>query len=132
MTFREKLMQDRPEYVNERYSGGCFMCPENFGYEEKFDCATAGVNCTECWDREMPEQTETTEKLKGENKMKNVSRMVEEALCDSITEDDIQNAVNNIVGNMDIEDMLSENVRLIDAVYECVNDKINSVISLYW
>ena len=130
MTFREKLMQEHPEYVDKRYSGGCFMCPENFGYEKKFDCATAGVNCTECWDREIPEE-KTTEEPKGENKMTSIERMVEEALENNITQDDIENAVVNIIDSMDIADLLAESDTLRDAVYTAVNERISFVIEMY-
>ena len=132
MTFREKLMQEHPEHIDEKYSGGCFMCPESFEYEKYFDCATAGVNCTECWDREIPEeQTKPIEEPKGESKMKNISRIVEEALADSISQNDIEEAVANIIDGMEIADLLAESDTLRDAVYTAVSERINSVIEMY-
>ena len=59
MTFREKLMQEHPDRTNDHYFGGCFGCPETFGYEELSVCPPPGIpkydDCAACWDREMPE-----------------------------------------------------------------------------
>ncbi|ANU74406.1 hypothetical protein [Blautia pseudococcoides] len=69
MTFKEKLQQEHPVLVNEKWQGGCNGCPETYGYEAESDClALDDVTdedrerlCAECWDREMPEEE------KGEN-----------------------------------------------------------------
>lgn len=130
MTFREKLAQEHLEEVNEEYFGGCYGCPENYGYEKKFDCATAGVNCTECWDREISKE-QTTEEPKGENKMKNINAIVKDALLNHIGDSDIEDAVFNILEEIDIADLLAESDTLRAAVYTAVNESISSVIEMY-
>lgn len=67
MTFREKLMQEHPDVVDERWTGGCFGCPADYHYENEHPdfCNQffSQRKCTECWNREMPENdmVETTE-----------------------------------------------------------------------
>lgn len=59
MTFREKLLQERPEMVADVCFGGCCGCPEYYDYEPHCDCIpplsgeTVDERCTRCWDREM-------------------------------------------------------------------------------
>lgn len=53
MTMREKLTEEHPEYVGEKYVGGCRDCPCNYGYVRDGVCH--GANCKECWDREYVE-----------------------------------------------------------------------------
>lgn len=59
MTCREKLMLDRPDLVDERYSGGCCGCPSMRGYlSDPEGCGTRAMSeddCRRCWDREIPE-----------------------------------------------------------------------------
>lgn len=38
MTFREKLQQELPTFVNEKWWGGCNGCPDTYGYEIESDC----------------------------------------------------------------------------------------------
>lgn len=64
MTFREKLAQEHPEEVSEFWNGGCHNCPYSYGYEGEPDyyeycCHTV---CKDCWDREMPTESEAVEK----------------------------------------------------------------------
>lgn len=58
MTFREKLAQERPEYVDDKYIGGCGGCPHTYGYEHEHECeyrsGMSAITCRACWDREMP------------------------------------------------------------------------------
>lgn len=67
MTFKEKLQQEHPNYVGERYEGGCRLCPYIYGYESRENllsvCRKRKGKCEACWDREIPE-TEGTEKMK--------------------------------------------------------------------
>lgn len=60
MTFREKLKRERPEYVDDKYVGGCFACPHTYRYEQVRDdfvlCWLGEFICKECWDREIPEE----------------------------------------------------------------------------
>jgi len=54
MTFKQKLMQEHPELVDDKYWGGCYQHPETYGYEDNSDFC-GGHTCKECWGREMPE-----------------------------------------------------------------------------
>lgn len=75
MTFREKFYADTK-------NRNVFGCPKEHGYEEDFDCS--GVNCYECWDREMPETKNDI--LKGETKMEGTTRKTKKELLEEIAE----------------------------------------------
>ena len=66
MTCREKLMLERPDLVDEQYSGGCCGCPSMRGYLSDPDvCGTRVMNdddCRRCWDREIPDDEPKEEK----------------------------------------------------------------------
>lgn len=55
MTCREKLAMEHPDKIDPEKSGGCVGCPSEYGYSSAAaeDC---DIPCTECWDREMPEE----------------------------------------------------------------------------
>lgn len=56
MTAREKLAMEHPEEVDMIYDGGCLGCPNDRDYLPRPDwCGTRESPCTECWDREIPE-----------------------------------------------------------------------------
>lgn len=58
MTFKEKLAQERPKLVDDKYTGGCKGCPSVYGYEKDSDCSGkpfSDKKCTKCWNREMPD-----------------------------------------------------------------------------
>lgn len=57
MTFKEKLAQEHPKLVDDKYTGGCKGCPESYDYEEGSGCegACSDEKCTKCWNREMPD-----------------------------------------------------------------------------
>lgn len=62
MTFKEKWIQDHPD---ESFDNRCFssMCPHDVGYEKaepRTGCYHPGLSCASCWDREMPEEPDTT------------------------------------------------------------------------
>jgi hypothetical protein len=57
--------------------------------------------------------------------------MVEEALLDSVTQSDIESAVESILDGIDIADLLSEDEVLREAVYSAVNETINSVVEAF-
>jgi len=63
--------------------------------------------------------------------MKSIKSMVEEALLDSVTQDDIESAVENIIDGIDISDYLSENEVLRDAVYSAVSGVIDNVVEAF-
>lgn len=58
MTFREKLMQEKPWAVDDCFDGGCCGCPYRYGYEEAAPDFCQDViivdRCRRCWDREIP------------------------------------------------------------------------------
>lgn len=63
MTYREKLQQEHPEKIGDKYLGGAKGCPQKYGYETRSRCRVDGVldktgvnMCRICWDREMEEQ----------------------------------------------------------------------------
>lgn len=60
MTCREKLTIEHPDQINYRSPGGCCGCPDTWGYLDRPDyCGTVGTdNCTRCWDREIPEESD--------------------------------------------------------------------------
>lgn len=60
MTCKEKLMQEHPEWVNPIYYGGCWRCPNEYGYMDDPEyCDCNPTTCTECWNREIPESEPT-------------------------------------------------------------------------
>ena len=63
--------------------------------------------------------------------MKSIKTMVEEALLDSITQGDIEEAVGDIVNRMDISDYLTDNDNLREAVYSAVSDVIDNVVEAF-
>ena len=56
MTCREMLMQEQPELVRPDHAGGCAGCPSDYGYlyDPDDDKCGGNINCTKCWDREIP------------------------------------------------------------------------------
>ena len=69
MTYKEKLKQLHPQFVDEIFLGGCYNCPGHYFEGPKVDdCgheAEEGV-CRCCWEREWPETSNKT----GENVLK--------------------------------------------------------------
>ena len=63
--------------------------------------------------------------------MKSIKSMVEEALLDSVTLDDIESAVESIVDGIDIVDYLRENDALRSTVYSAVDETIDSVVGAF-
>lgn len=66
MKCREKLKMEHPEKVGQCYIGGYAGCPHEYGYLPRPDyCGDSKTSeeavqfCTECWDREIPENTYT-------------------------------------------------------------------------
>lgn len=61
MTCREKLAIEHPKEVRPNSPGGCFGCPSHYGYLADPDSCCDGMSetCTECWDREIPEENNT-------------------------------------------------------------------------
>ena len=62
MTYLEKYKQDHPDatYTRSGLPVDC-DCPKDRGYETLSflrDCPFPGLNCVDCWNREMPKETE--------------------------------------------------------------------------
>lgn len=56
MTCREKLQIEYPDKIDSYCTGGCEGCPDMYGYLEKPNgCTQFNGNCTDCWNREIPE-----------------------------------------------------------------------------
>ena len=66
MTFREKLKIEEPDNIQGFFEGGCCGCPEDYGYEPEGYSIICNYDCTDCWNREMPETS------KGETTMKKI------------------------------------------------------------
>lgn len=60
MTYKEKLQQEHPDRVGEKYAGGCWGCPYYYGYESCLRavhvCLDMKGDCEACWNREIPEK----------------------------------------------------------------------------
>ena len=60
MTYKERLQKEHPEFIDERYRGGCLGCPETHGYESYEGCHAVvngrdeitAEDCEDCWNRE--------------------------------------------------------------------------------
>ena len=63
--------------------------------------------------------------------MKTINSMVADSLLGAITESDIEDAVNNIVEDMDIAELLSESDELKEAVYAAVDRVFENVLEAY-
>ena len=59
MTFREKLMKEHPEKVEKTLKKYCNVCPDEYGYENYFDCPD-NLDCRDCWNREIPKEEKTS------------------------------------------------------------------------
>lgn len=59
MTYKEKVALEHPEHIGDNYAGGVYMCPDIFGYEAHSDCTACNNDCAACWNREMPEETDS-------------------------------------------------------------------------
>ena len=87
MTAREKLAIEHPEGVNDEAIGGCDGCPDLYEYLPKphycYDRPRpCGSRCTECWDREIPEETK-------EEKENCMSECCKETMCTTCVHQDI-------------------------------------------
>lgn len=61
MTFKEKLAMEHPEDFDDSVPCGVKSCPYFYGYEEPSDGCPRD-NCTQCWNREMPNTNKKEEK----------------------------------------------------------------------
>lgn len=68
MTYREKLAKEHPEAIRIDEWGECRGCPSLYGYtDDSFrNCpfgSPSSVNCTKCWDLEIPEEPKKPEEF---------------------------------------------------------------------
>ena len=64
MTFKEKLEKEYPECIDSTAIGGCIGCPDDYGYREPIDYQECRYSdCGDCWNCEIPENTEGFEKV---------------------------------------------------------------------
>ena len=78
MTFREKVAEKYPCFVNKMYTGGVFSCP-NLMFETNIECGveylggTSNRMCKKCWNKEYdgsklrPEYDRVYKELYGGN-----------------------------------------------------------------
>lgn len=77
-TFKERLMCEHPEYVDEKYAGGCMLCPHQYRYEKMKESIknceiNGGKGCGYCWNRmipEIPEEESVKMKFKAGDKVR--------------------------------------------------------------
>ena len=69
MTYKQRLQIEHPEDIDDNWLGGCSGCPSSYGYCDIQDklChiqnrTVCNTTCTECWNREIPEQVERVPK----------------------------------------------------------------------
>ena len=61
MTYKERLQKEHPEFIDERYRGGCLGCPKTHGFENYEGCHAimngrdkiTEEDCEACWNREV-------------------------------------------------------------------------------
>lgn len=61
MKYIERLKVEHPEFISDKFIGGCEGCPEDYGYEPYSNTCPSGSEqlsveeaCRRCWRREMP------------------------------------------------------------------------------
>lgn len=67
MTYHEKLAKEHPEAIRTDEWGNCEGCPADYGYSDDHasNCpfGPSPVNCTRCWNREIPEEPKKPEEF---------------------------------------------------------------------
>ena len=62
MTCKEKLAIEYPGLVDDDFMGGCYGCPDDYGYLDVPDYCNhltwTYECCIKCWDREIPNSDE--------------------------------------------------------------------------
>lgn len=99
MTCREKLAMDRPDCINHDSLGGCYGCPNSYGYLDRPEfCSFTGGDdmCTRCWDREIPGTENNISNNEKENETMSVTVPVNKMTKAQMLEE-IERAHNHIV-----------------------------------
>lgn len=91
MTFLEKAKSDLKD---EEFSGDGLpcKCPCKYGYEKEYSCS--GVECKDCWNREMPNTDKSILLLIGENYESSVVKKIKEQE-EKMVKDIVNECLNN-------------------------------------
>lgn len=105
MTFKEKLAMEHPESIDDLFMGGCCNCPGNYGYSEysSINCGKLSTdkNCTECWNREMPNTDKKEEKsMKTKPRNRNEAPTLLEGNYNLIIKGNEMVLVDNVTGEV--------------------------------
>lgn len=65
MTFRDRLKEEYPNRHKDLGDGLPIGCPAAYGYETHCikECPSNDISCQDCWDREIPEASDTENEL---------------------------------------------------------------------
>ena len=114
MTLIEKLRKEHPEEIS--CSGSPMYCPTRYGYAEcplycgDIEYGSARKRCTDCWNREIPE-----EKEKENKPMKKTKAMLEEELDQKKNEiEELKKELVKVEKYKQYDDMAGE----IKAIYD--------------
>lgn len=153
MTLIERFKLDHPD--NNGYSDKdieeCMIgCPRSYGYTDSdTDCKFCDTNeydrekyssiCVACWNREIPETPKAEPELKyeinteEEKKMKDLSAVIRNAVLDSISDSDIEEAVESFFENYDYSDLIESSVReyLESNADDIAEDIVNEAVRGY-
>ena len=129
MTLIERFKLDHPDnsgYSDDDVKDCMIGCPKCYGYTDSdIDCKFCDAReydrekyssiCVACWNREIPEtpkaEPELKIELKEEKKMKDLSAVIRNAVLDSISDSDIEEAVESFFENYDYSDLIESSVR---------------------
>ena len=123
MTAFEKLKKEHPEEINS--FGMAIYCPKKYGYADKpsycrdENYGDAHERCTDCWNREIPEEKEEKEN----EPMKKTKAMLEEELDQKKNEiEELKKELEKTEKHKQYDDMAGE----LKAIYDsCVNAGFN-------
>lgn len=151
LTYLDKLKEIDPNFIATRSVGDlerCILgCPHSHGLEENLSCPESSELdytkydscCIACWHREYPEEKEAEPELtyeinlKEEKKMKDLSAVIRNAVLDSISDSDIEEAVESFFENYDYSDLIESSVReyLESNADDIAEDIVNEAVRGY-
>ena len=151
LTYLDKLKEIDPDFIATRSVGDlerCILgCPHSHGLEENLSCPESSELdytkydscCIACWHREYPEEKEAEPELtyeinlKEEKKMKDLSAVIRNAVLDSISDSDIEEAVESFFENYDYSDLIESSVReyLESNADDIAEDIVNEAVRSY-
>ncbi len=152
MTLIERFKLDYPDnhgYSEEDVEECMIGCPRCYGYttfetdkcscDPEYDRSKYSSICVACWNREIPETPKTEPELtyeinlKEEKKMKDLSAAIRNAVLDSISDSDIEEAVESFFENYDYSDLIASSVReyLESNADDIAEDIVNEAVRGY-